>query len=318
MVRSAGMIESPLLLVGSERSGTTLLRLMLDHHPEIAFHFEFEFAVSQIGDDGVLPAVATYRRWLRDQMAFLDSGARINPDLAYPALVSDFLGQKRDRDKKRLVGATIHKHFDRALFVWPDARFIKLVRDGRDVAQSTIVMGWSTNMWCAPERWIEAESLWRELRPKLAREAWIEIRYEELIREPERTLADLCEFIGVTFDPTMFDYARTSTYSLPDPSLVQRWRTQLSGADTQLVEARIGDLLGELGYELSGLPRISLSRKQQRSLERRDRWGKRRNRLQRYGLGLMLADIAARHLPFRELRTRINDRLIAVDRTYAK
>ena len=318
MGRSRARIESPLLLVGSERSGTTLLRLMLDHHPEIAFHFEFEFAVSEIGPDGRFPDLRGYYRWLRDQMAFVESGAWIDPDLDYPSLVDDFLVQKRDRDGKRLVGATIHKHFDRALHVWPDARFIKLLRDGRDVARSSIVMGWAANMWCAPERWIESELLWKSIRPRLARDAWIEIRYEDLIREPDRVLSDLCAFIGVPFDRAMFDYARTSTYSLPDPSLTEQWRRRLADEEIQLIEARIGDMLTEIGYELSGLPRLSPSASLERTLERRNTWGKRRFRLERYGPMLMLADIVTRNLPFRDLRSRVIDRLIAVDRSHMK
>jgi Sulfotransferase family len=42
------MIKKPVFLVGSERSGTTLFRLMLDHHPQIACFFEFEYAVSRM------------------------------------------------------------------------------------------------------------------------------------------------------------------------------------------------------------------------------------------------------------------------------
>lgn len=312
------MIKAPLFLVGSERSGTTLVRLMLDHHPDIAFHFEFEFAVSQITADGSFPAMPAYHCWLRDQLAFIDSGAEIDPKLDYPSLVDDFLVQKRLRDGKRLVGATIHKHFDRVLQVWPDARFIKILRDGRDVARSSIGMGWATNLWCAPERWIAAELLWKSLRPRLGKEAWIEIKYEELVRAPQRVLSELCSFIGVPFDSAMLGYAQTSTYSPPDPSLAEQWRLLLSDSDTQLVEARIGDLLAEVGYELSGLPRISLSRSTRRWLTFRNTWGKRRLRLKRYGMKLMIADIVTRNLPFRQLRTRVNHRVIEVERTYMK
>ena len=49
------MIEEPIFLVGAERSGTTLMRLMLDSHPDVAFGEEFEFAVTHIGADGTFP-----------------------------------------------------------------------------------------------------------------------------------------------------------------------------------------------------------------------------------------------------------------------
>ena len=60
------MIENPTFLVGAERSGTTLLRLMLDHHPQVAFLHEFEFAVDCVGDDGTCPALPDYYRYLAE------------------------------------------------------------------------------------------------------------------------------------------------------------------------------------------------------------------------------------------------------------
>lgn len=48
-------ISKPVFLVGAERSGTTVLRLMLDHHPQIAFNNEFEYAVDLVSDEGKWP-----------------------------------------------------------------------------------------------------------------------------------------------------------------------------------------------------------------------------------------------------------------------
>lgn len=54
-LQTTDQIESPVFLVGSERSGTTLFRLMLDHHPQIAFFFEFEYAVAMMSPTGSSP-----------------------------------------------------------------------------------------------------------------------------------------------------------------------------------------------------------------------------------------------------------------------
>ncbi len=76
------MIREPVFMVGSERSGTTLLRLMLDHHPGIAFHFEFEFAVERLADDGTFPPIEAYHKWLRSERGFRGSGERsIRPSI---------------------------------------------------------------------------------------------------------------------------------------------------------------------------------------------------------------------------------------------
>jgi|GEM_PF-5624238 len=58
------MISEPIFLVGSERSGTTVLRLMLAHHPQIAWCQEFEYAVDRVSDDGNFPNLkSTMNGW---------------------------------------------------------------------------------------------------------------------------------------------------------------------------------------------------------------------------------------------------------------
>jgi hypothetical protein len=135
------MIETPIFLVGAERSGTTLLRLMLGHHPKIAFHQEFEFSVNQIDEDGNFPNLEDYYEFLSSSRIFLRTGFTIDKNLSYPELINDFLLQRQKRDSKPLIGATVHRKFDRLLLFWPKAKFIHIVRDGRDVARSNITIG---------------------------------------------------------------------------------------------------------------------------------------------------------------------------------
>ena len=130
------LVDEPVFLVGAERSGSTLLRLMLDHHPLIAFHFEFDFAVDMIGPNGELPPIQLYHDYLAAHRIFLQSRAEIDFSLDYRRLVRSFLIQKRNRDRKKFVGATVHHAFDRLPTIWPHARYIHLVRDGRDVGMA--------------------------------------------------------------------------------------------------------------------------------------------------------------------------------------
>ena len=156
-------IRTPVFLVGSERSGTTLLRLMLDHHPEIAFEKEFDFVVAKVTDAGQLPPLDDYLEWIATVRG---ADYAIPPSLGYRALVNDFLRQKQAASGgKPHVGATIHRNFDRLRFLWPDARYIHLVRDPRDVARSVVQKGWAGNIYQASEFWIQAESCWDSTRP---------------------------------------------------------------------------------------------------------------------------------------------------------
>ncbi len=288
------LVDSPVFLVGCMRSGTTLLRLMLDHHPRISFLYEFEYVVDEIGNDGALPALPAYHEYLRKHRIFNLTGFTIDPSLDYRRLVDSFLRQKRDGDGKPKIGATVHLNFDRLLHIWPDARFIHLARDGRDVGRSIIQMGWAGNMWSAVDLWLEAERLWDRLKSQLPADRWLEVTYEQLIESAEPELDRICRFMGERFDPAIWSYAAGSTYEMPDPKLTYQWKRKLSPHEVQLAEHKIAPMLEARGYALSGHPRMALDAGEQARLARQNRWYKRRYRMKDMGLGWWVADAVAR------------------------
>jgi hypothetical protein len=311
-------ILSPIFLVGAERSGTTLLRLMLDHHPKMAFNYEFEYAVDQIDAKGKWPDLAVYYDYLSTNRIFLNSGFTVDESLDYPTLINSFLQQKRQRDKKPLVGATVHHEFHHLLKIWPDAKFIHLLRDGRDVARSNILMGWAGNLFTGVDRWITAETLWEELSKQLAPEQQYTVRYEDLIEKPEQQLKHICDFIGVPFNQAMFDYVKTSTYSFPDASIKERWRKQLTDYEIQLAECKIASLLKERDYPLSGLPLLKNSIGLRWRMSLHSRWKQHLFRINRYGFALYSQDILSRRLHLKRWQKQVRHRLNACDTQYLK
>ncbi|MGF1497717.1 MAG: sulfotransferase [Elainellaceae cyanobacterium] len=311
-------VPDPIFLVGAERSGTTVLRLMLDHHPQIAWCNEFEYAVDQISPDGQWPDLQAYYAWLGTHRIFQAAQFAIDTTLDYPELVNSFLLQKRDRTQKPIIGATVHRHFDRLLHVWPEARFIHIIRDGRDVARSCIGMGWAGNVWCGVERWMEAEALWEALRPSLTPDRYTEVTYEELIANPKETLTRLSKFIGVPYDSAMISYAEKSTYDLPDPAFIQQWRRKLSEFEIRLVESRIGEQLATRGYELSELPSLEVTPLMAKQLKLQNWWSKFQFRLNRYGSGLFLSSYLARRIGTKQWRDRVQLKMNAIDVQYLK
>jgi Sulfotransferase family len=293
-------LERPIFLVGAERSGTTLLRLMLDSHPEIAFNLESEYLVSQISPDGGFPEIARYRDWLNDDRVFRHSRFRIDETLDFPALLNSFLDQKKSRDAKNLVGATVHHHFARLRTIWPRARYLYLYRDGRDVANSVMRMGWAGNSYVAADRWLEAEREWDQLRPALEPAAWIEVRYEDLVAETRTELERICAFIGVAFSEKMLDYVRTSTYAAPDPALKYQWKTGMRKLDLQRLEAKLGDGLSRRGYPPSTHPRIAVSPLTRRYLGLQSRFRMFLDRLERFGVALTLRETLSRRLGLKQ------------------
>ncbi len=308
-------IEQPIFLVGAERSGTTLLRLMLDHHPKIAFLYEFEFAVDQIDEQGHYPDIQQYHNYLAYHRIFLGTKFDIDRQLDYVALINSFLRQKQTRDNKLLVGATVHHKFQHLSKIWPQAKFIHLIRDGRDVARSNMQMGWAGNMYMGVERWIEAELIWRQMAKQLPPEHQLSLHYETLIHSPESVLKQICEFIGVDFDSEMFSYTQKTSYSAPDPKILQRWR-KLPQKDLQLVECRIANMLTERGYPLSNHPILADSAGLKLRMKIDNRARNILFRIKRYSFRLWLADLLSRRFGLQKWQQQVRLKMNAKDQKY--
>lgn len=309
-MNSSYIVESPVFLVGAERSGTTVLRLMLNHHPEISWRNEFEHAVERVPEHDGWPDLHQYYDWLETHRVFQASGLTISRNLDYPALMNDFLRQQLERSGKPIVGATVHHHFDRILRIWPNARFIHILRDGRDVARSTIGMGWAGNVWLGLDKWMEAEQSWAKFQAQIAPERRMEITYENLISTPKQELSRICDFLGVSYSPAMMDYVKETNYSTPDARYIAQWRRKLTNSQIQLVEGRIASMLTERGYELSGLPIIDVGSLHKLYLKVDSWWKCTQFRLKRNGLPLFIADYLSRKLELiqwqKQVRLRIN------------
>ena len=306
------MIDAPVFLVGSERSGTTLLRLMLDHHPEIAFEKEFDFVVTQVSDSGAFPQLDSYLEWIA---TVRNADFAIDRSLDYPGLVDDFLRQKQAASGgKPYVGATLHRNFDRLRFVWPQARYIHLVRDPRDVARSVVQKGWAGNIYQASEFWIAAESCWDSLAGHLAPDRAIEIHYEDLVMRTEPVLTDICRFVGVEYSEQMLEYrADAPQYPPPDPTLVAQWKTKLSSQDVATVELRSARLLERRGYERSGRPLPKVGPLKHKVLLIDARLRRLRTRVDTFGLRLVALDLLGRRLGIQPLAVRAQRRINAID-----
>jgi len=304
--RESIQIKSPIFLVGAVRSGTTLLRLMLDHHPRIAFQHEFELAVERVGPDGAWPDLSDYHHWLKLHRGFHHSGYRIDPKLTYPQLVNHFLYQKQAASgHKPLVGATVHENFDRLRFIWPDARYIHLVRDGRDVARSVVAKGWAGNVYYGADRWLEAEHRWDHLIEHIDPTRWIEVYYEDLVRQPEDTLTTICDFLDVPYDANMLRYSESAPqYPLPDPKMTQQWRRKLSISQLRLVESKLRNMLQRRDYELSETQPLKISPLRRLTLKLHNRLRRARNRVQSYGLMHVIIRALARRLKLEKLHEK--------------
>ena len=271
------MIDAPLVVLGVRRSGTTLLRVMLDRSCELAVPDESYF----------VPQLARRHRGLVDPAAFVDDLRRLptlvdwglSPDLvaqrlrpgmrtgeaiaaifeAYAALH----GKPRWGDKTPLY----MQHLPLLERLFPEARFVHLVRDGRDAALSflSVPQGIMTDGWGHPRDAAGFACQWatevREAQALGARvgDRYREIRYETLVADAASTLRSVCDAAGLRYDDAMLGYvgetdsarkAHQQRLNEPPRVGVRDWRTEMGRDDRQAFESVAGDLLAELGYDV--------------------------------------------------------------------
>ncbi len=277
----------PIFIVGSPRSGTTLMRFILSSHPDIFIPDEtgfIPFLLPEVmvdlplkGEDvhQVLKRMSElhfqWRNIVPDEIAFYNS-------LPQPPTLADVLdalyrqqtaavlkdGRKITRwgDKTPLYV----RHIPLLLRMFPQAQFIHMIRDGRDATVSAqkkwgLATYWYQDNYYLLKNWAANVRAGLETGQKLAPTQYLEVRYEDLVQQPEATVRGVCAFLGETFYPEMLNQGELARKVGPGPdghtevmrpittASVARWRKQMTPFDQKLAQHIAGDLLGQLGYE---------------------------------------------------------------------
>lgn len=286
------LVESPpVFIVGPVRSGSTFLRLMLDSHPQITNPGEFDFLFDMVGDRGEFPEVQAYVDWLSANRIFQAKHLTVDANLPYGELMQSFLAQLRLEGA--LLTMNVHRHFYRIPYVCPDARYIRLLRDPRDVARSCIGMGWVGHVYYGVDIWSDAEKSWQELRKQLSADQYLEIKYEDILNDVEAGLSAICRFLGLPYTDQMMNYASNSTYAPPDKNLSYQWKKKYTKRELQLVEGKVAHHISELGYELSGYDPARPGLWEEIRLYLLNRKYCVLHQIRRYGIGLYLENMLA-------------------------
>lgn len=270
-------------VIGCPRSGTTLLRAILDAHPALAVPPESYFLVPALrradryaSSDGVdrsallddVVANLSWRQWALDEAAL--SAIRDDPTLVTVAAVmrAIYAAYAETQGKTRYADKTPQHslHVRLLATAFPEARFVHLLRDGRDVVPSLLEMPFF------PDRFARAALFWQErvegglaARTLVGDDRYHELRYEDLVADPERETRALCAFLDLSFEPAMLEYHERAeqviagVYDaghhlgvLRPPAPTRDWRTGLPPRRVALFEALVGETLDRAGYERSG------------------------------------------------------------------
>jgi hypothetical protein len=247
-----GLEERPVFIVGAPRSGTTLMRSIIDAHPNIfcpvwetglfvhldrMLNGDLHIVMKEEGERFPLSR-ADLIAWARQ--AALD-------------LVRRF-GSKTNKSRwAEKTPAHVH-HIRLICELFPDAQFIHMIRSGYEVVRSLQNMPW------APRRirwsigtWVDSVHAGREAAQALRPSQYTEVRYEDLTREPEQLLRQLCDFLGEPFAPQMLEFHKAEKNT---------WKADLKPIQKKPVNTypdlgfwhrlifshRAGPLMRELGY----------------------------------------------------------------------
>lgn len=283
--------ERPIFVIGYERSGTTLLMAMLGCHPRLSFP-EVGWLFPRIypwrhtyGDLGV---ARNLRTLAADMLFGLNQpfwGMSLNPATAVDEILAlapepSFAGiyaamhlryAREFGNKPRWGQKTPNNLYfvPQILDNFPNAQFVFITRDGRDASATSIESAFGAgNIYGAAYTWNAANQFVKPFRQRYAgTSTWFDVKYEELVSEPERVLGGVCDFLGEEFAPAMLDFFRTPTgvargkqrdhaplgHAVSN-KYVGIYKNLLSVRDQQIYAAVAGATHREAGYDLDVEP----------------------------------------------------------------
>jgi hypothetical protein len=268
----------PFFVFGCGRSGTSLLTRMLDAHAGIAVPYESHlynriYPLLRPGLDlgrestrrrlvAEILRTAPFRKW-SPRPSLEGTLAAIRRPGFHGIVQALFEGWTAARGKSRWGEKTPQHtlHWREILDGFPDLKVLHLVRDGRDVALSFYEAPFGPkHIFQAASRWTRALAAAEAAREALPADAFLVIRYEDLVERTEEELRRICAFLGEPFDEEMLAFhrkavsyptdKRNSTW-LQRPVRIderEKWRTRLTAREQRIFEALAGDELERYGY----------------------------------------------------------------------
>jgi hypothetical protein len=273
----------PFFITGPGRSGTTLLRAILDARPDVRIpgetHFYTTYRIENLARfhfltrGNYLKAVRRYPAWRHVCYEQLDWARFTEIAQAMPAerasILRAYLQACAEAAGATRLGEKTPGHIRTLGRIWrdfPEARVIHVMRDPRAVAASYLghdlyARVFGADVTRAALKWLEAARIHRRVQ---ADPRYMLLRYEDLVAAPEASLARVQDFLGMTPDPdllTRYEKARLVLPDNPNHQNINRpltsagldsWRRKLPATDQALIDAFAGPYLPDFGYLPSG------------------------------------------------------------------
>jgi hypothetical protein len=231
--RAVAALDRPIFVIGSPRSGTTLLRLMLDSHPRISCGEETHFLREMAAITGrhwpLLSAYGFERDWWVARIRDFYAG--------FAGEVLARAGKARWAEKDPTY--TLHLDLVEALF--PDACYVHLVRDGHDVVASfRDRWGYRSGGRAARGEWRRYVTAARRHGERVGPGRYAELRYEDLVREPEASVRRLLDLLGEPFEPAMLAFDPAEHQGTERYRRFTASRRAAGGEEATIYRSRVG------------------------------------------------------------------------------
>jgi len=252
-----------LFIGGAGRSGTTLLRAMLDSHENISVGPERKLIRTICG---------LRRDWEGSATVFEEAGLTSEIlDDSVKAFISTLM-ESTGKGAKRIGEKTPPNllYMEMLGRFYPQARFVHVIRDGRAVGASLLKQDWRDMITGKPIEYCSDPELagkyWAVVVEEIRSQAasvpgrYLEVRYEDLVSRPRETMARVLAFLDEPWDERVLSH-QDSNLELPSTESsseevakaihtrsVSRWKTELSPGDRAKIESWATPMLKELGY----------------------------------------------------------------------
>lgn len=273
------MGSEPIFVVGAGRSGTTMLQLMLNAHPNIAIIGELHYFdtiqqiqkwVPELNSPGSIDKFKYYLRRCEhyslipfmDELVDCVCERLVDAPLPsyekfYQFIMEEYAVRQSASRFGEKTPANV-RYLDELLQIFPDAKIVHLVRDPRAVAASTVKMpGASRNVLIHALSWKYDILLGRYAKE---RAAYIEVRYEDLVQYPREELKRITAFIGENYDEHMLNFHKSASKFLKNEpwkdgtkepvnaAPIDKWKQQLTPSETLVVESVSGSVMDKFNY----------------------------------------------------------------------
>lgn len=272
----------PFFIVGSDRSGTTMFQIMLNAHSKLYLPKESWFmsdlldsypvdeVLNEQSVTEVIDLVTSHWRW-KEWNLDSDELSQLIEKLSDPKLsdlIQTIFNQSLSQSGKVRWGDKTPGYvteIDRIHKLFPNAKFVHLIRDGRDVNISLKRTRWRGDAtWDIAKYWADSVEQGCSQGRQLPSELYMELSYETLVVDTENSLRKVCDFLNEDFELPMLDFYKVADKYLPknrdtthlaktkrppSKSDIQRWKNEMSSLQIFIFECIAGKVMKEVGQQ---------------------------------------------------------------------